>query len=606
MFEFIKARKKTSVFVGLVILAIIYLLFFKKAAVVANTYTLDTVQKGTIVNSVSGSGQVVVSSQVDIKPQASGKIVALNVKAGDSIKAGTTIAEVDATDAERAVRDARLNLQSAQVALDKILKPADDLAITQAQNAVDQAQRSLDQATKDRDLQGTTNTQDQATAYDNAYNQISTTFLDLPGMMDDLKAVRSSSDVVGDDRIPFYELILGTDAPAVLKYKADYKTAYDAYNTVYASFKSISRSSSLPQIYTLASDTLKLSNSIAINLEDARNLLRSVTSTDDYKKLSIASTINTLKSTMETDVTTINGDISKLQGYRDALDNVDQNNPVNQQKKEDAVTSAQETLKEKQDALAKLQEPADALDVRSQQLTVEQRQNSLNDAESNYSDYFITSPFDAVVATLGISLGDTVSSGTSAATLITNDMQAQVSLNEVDAANVKVGDKATMTFDALPDLTITGKVYQLDTLGTVSQGVVTYNAKIVFDTPDERVKPGMSVSADIITSIKNDVLIVPNSAIKTQGNTSYVETLDPALLTATDLQNGTATLVTTPNRVTIEVGSSNDTDTEVTSGLNDGDQIIVQTISASKTTTPGAASSVRIPGLSGGTGARGG
>ncbi|MCX6735172.1 MAG: efflux RND transporter periplasmic adaptor subunit [Candidatus Peregrinibacteria bacterium] len=602
MFEYLKTNKKKSVFLGIVILIVIYYVFFKKAAVTANTYTLGTVEKGTIVNSVSGSGQVVVSSQVEFKPQASGKIVSVNVKDGDKISAGTVIAEIDSVDAQRAVRDAKLNLESSQIALDKILKPAENLTVSQAQDAVSKAQRDLDQAKKDRNQQDLTNTQAQTTAYNNGYSAVSTAFLDVPDAVENLKRVQSTSDFSGDDHMADYGLILGPDSKFVTKFKDDYSKVYTLYNSTSASVKAVGRSADPKLQYKLIKDTLEMTKVVAENLEDARALLDAVKAYD-YSLYTIAPTVDAMKPKILLDIAAVNKDVTTMQTALDTIDNADQNNPINKQKKEDAVTLAEETLKEKQDALAKVNEPADELDVRSQKLTVEQRQNALNDAEEKYNDYFITSPFDAVVAKVSVSIGDQVSSGTTAATLITNEMQAQISLNEVDAANIKVGDKATMVFDALPELTITGKVYQIDTLGTVSQGVVTYNAKIVFDTADERVKPGMSVSADIITNVKTDILVVPNSAIKSQGGISYVETLDPSLLTADDTQAGKVTLVTVPNQANIEIGISNDTQTEITSGLKEGDQIITQTISGTASSSAqSAASSVRIPGLSTGGG----
>ncbi|MDD5433706.1 MAG: hypothetical protein PHE77_03610, partial [Candidatus Pacebacteria bacterium] len=59
---------------------------------------------------------------------------------------------------------------------------------------------------------------------------------------------------------------------------------------------------------------------------------------------------------------------------------------------------------------------------------------------------------------------------------------AEISLNEVDVAKVKIGQRAIITFDAIDELEITGKVEDVDTIGTVSQGVVSYNVKIIFDT----------------------------------------------------------------------------------------------------------------------------
>ena len=96
-------------------------------------------------------------------------------------------------------------------------------------------------------------------------------------------------------------------------------------------------------------------------------------------------------------------------------------------------------------------------------------------------------------------------------------------MNEVDVAKIKVGQKTTLTFDAIDGLSIAGEVIDIDAVGTVTQGVVNYNVKIGFDTQDERIKPGMSVSATIIIEVKQDVLLIPNSAIKSAGEAYYVE-----------------------------------------------------------------------------------
>ena len=61
---------------------------------------------------------------------------------------------------------------------------------------------------------------------------------------------------------------------------------------------------------------------------------------------------------------------------------------------------------------------------------------------------------------------------------------------------------------------------QIDAIGTVSQGVVSYNVQITFDTQDSRIKPGMSASVNIITNTQQNVLTVPNSAVKTKKGTS--------------------------------------------------------------------------------------
>jgi multidrug efflux pump subunit AcrA (membrane-fusion protein) len=174
--------------------------------------------------------------------------------------------------------------------------------------------------------------------------------------------------------------------------------------------------------------------------------------------------------------------------------------------------------------------------------------------------------------------------------LVSDQKIAEISLNEVDVAKIHVGDKTKVTFDAIENLTIEGKVAEVDQVGSVSQGVVTYNVKISFDTQDERVKSGMSVSTEIITQTKSGVITVPNSAVKTQGNTHYVEVFTEKLANATKTREITST--TAPGRKTVEVGLSNDTLTEITSGLNVGDQIVLKTTSGTtsaattRSTTP--------------------
>jgi multidrug efflux pump subunit AcrA (membrane-fusion protein) len=162
-------------------------------------------------------------------------------------------------------------------------------------------------------------------------------------------------------------------------------------------------------------------------------------------------------------------------------------------------------------------------------------------------------------------------------------------MNEVDVAKIKLGQKATIAFDAIEDLTMTGTVAEIDTIGAVSQGVVSYNIKITFDTEEALIKPGMSVSASIITDSKTDVLIIPSSAIKTQGTAKYVQMFSIPLVASAISSQGTPS-TEMPNQINVEIGISDDTSTEIISGLKEGDQIISRIITTSTTTTTQASS----------------
>jgi multidrug efflux pump subunit AcrA (membrane-fusion protein) len=129
--------------------------------------------------------------------------------------------------------------------------------------------------------------------------------------------------------------------------------------------------------------------------------------------------------------------------------------------------------------------------------------------------------------------------------------------------------------------------------------------QISFATQDDRVKSGMSVTAAIITDMAQDVVVVPNGAIKTANNgSSYVQAFDAAV-TGPVSGNQTFTTALVPNQIQIQTGLSDDTSTEIISGLKEGDIIITKSVAGTtaKTSTPsilnavaGGAGGARRPG----------
>ena len=170
-------------------------------------------------------------------------------------------------------------------------------------------------------------------------------------------------------------------------------------------------------------------------------------------------------------------------------------------------------------------------------------------------------------------------------------MRATIAISEVDISNVSLGQIATITFDALPDKTFTGTVTNVDTIGTTTQGVTTYSVEITLDAITPDLKPGMSASASIVTSTKENATLVPSTAVQTQGGQSVVQVV----------KNGAM------QTVPVTVGDSNDTETEILSGVNAGDAVVTN---PSSTATPASASGNRggfsLFGGGGGGGARGG
>lgn len=152
---------------------------------------------------------------------------------------------------------------------------------------------------------------------------------------------------------------------------------------------------------------------------------------------------------------------------------------------------------------------------------------------------------------------------------------ATVNIAESDVAKVKAGQKVTLTFDSIPDVTFTGKIAGINKLGSVSGGVTSYPATIEFDSSSDQILPNMSVSGSIITNIKDDVISVPSTAVITTPNSTSVR----------ELKNGQIT------NVPVTVGISSDTDTEIVSGVNEGDEVVTAVINPTTTTGAGTTTS---------------
>jgi HlyD family secretion protein len=566
----------------IIVLAVLYAGYYEYKKMTDTSgetrYVTAQVKNGTIVASITGSGQVSASNQVDIKPKASGDVVQVSVVSGQTVKAGAVLATLDSRDAQKAVRDAQVNLESAKLSLEKLKKPADELSTTQSENALARAKESKDNATNDL-----------ANAYENGFNTVSNAFLDLPAIMTSLQNMLYSSSpemgASGQNNIDYYAsyaAIAEQDKTKADSFRADvdakYVDARASYDKNFQDFKATNRSSDTAAIEAVITETYETTKDVAEAVKSANNLIQFYKDKLTEKNLSTKPLADTHLVNLSTYTGKTNTHLINLLGVANTITS-----------DKSTITNSTRTIDENTKSLANLKAGADALDVQSSQLSIKQRENALFDAREKLADYSVRAPFGGMIAKINVKKGDSLTNGTTVATLVTAQKIAEVSLNEVDVAKVKVGQKATLTFDAIEGLSISGAVSDIDTIGTVSQGVVTYTVKIGFDTQDERVKPGMSVSAAIIIDMKQDVLTVPSSAVKTQGDASYVEMFDAPLVQSTGTQGSLS--VVPPRQQNVQVGLSSDMETEIVSGLKEGDEVVSRTITA-KTTTAATAPSL--------------
>lgn len=238
--------------------------------------------------------------------------------------------------------------------------------------------------------------------------------------------------------------------------------------------------------------------------------------------------------------------------------------------------------------------------------------NDYKDAQAAEGDLEVVAPCCGTVTELNIEVGDSVassgggssstSSGTSATgttgttsssapVVLTDDsaLRVKLTVNEVDLPSLALGQRADVEFDALPDLTATGKVVEISDEGTNSQGVVTFDVYIALDVADASLRPAMSAAATIVTDVAKDALLVPNAAVQSDGNGGYYVQMLGA--------DGN------PVNMTVEVGLMSATQTQVLSGLSEGDVIVTATLDGE--TESSSSGGFMMPGTGMGGGPRG-
>jgi multidrug efflux pump subunit AcrA (membrane-fusion protein) len=203
-------------------------------------------------------------------------------------------------------------------------------------------------------------------------------------------------------------------------------------------------------------------------------------------------------------------------------------------------------------------------------------------------DGVITSPISGTVTNLAIASGQNVDVSTSdviaanAALIKSNDQTwVKIVVNEMEISKIEVGQEAKISVDALDNEKFQSSVMRVDGVGTNNGGIVTFGIYLLIAEESEKIRPGMTVQVDIEIERKDKVLVVSNSAIKTYQGENAVQILD----------DETGEVLYLP----VEIGSRDDINTEIISGANEGQEIIIGNSSSDNESKTGTR--VMMPGM---------
>lgn len=521
------------------------------------TPRIAPVELTSITSGVAATGALTALTEQNLGFTKGGQLTAVNVKVGDHVTAGQVLATTDPFAAQQALNQALAQLNGQQAGLTKITSSP---VVSGSQATVDQAKEIL-QRTKDQ-ADATQSADD--TAIDNARRQLSQANNVLDKAQSQLSKDKDACSSASSST-PSSPGSSGTGSPST------------------GSWGTGSTGSSSGGSSGSASTTSTASPPAAM-----MSLVSPVASATPPAACTAVAADQQAVTAAKTSVVADQGAVDAAKAKKD----------VDDQSGQLAVANAQQQLVSAQNALnsAASDRPSN---IAAQAAQVSAARAAADSAKRDLDDTTLRAPVDGVVSALNGAVGEfvTPSAGTSAlapgsdATLPgTNgassasaaaagaatparpggtqflvldnidEFQAVLAYTETDASLIAPGQKVNLTFDAVPDLNLTGSVLSVSPTGTAISSVVSYYVTVVVPKSDPRLKAGMTAQAEVITKEVPNVLAVPSSAVHNQNGKATVTVVDPGGLQRV---------------LTVQPGATGDGKTQVLSGLREGQQVVL-------------------------------
>lgn len=228
------------------------------------------------------------------------------------------------------------------------------------------------------------------------------------------------------------------------------------------------------------------------------------------------------------------------------------------------IAQAQAQVAQAQASLDRLKQGVSAAQRAISQASIDQAQLALEQARRRLGNMTIKAPWDGIVTAVNLVQGALAQPAAPAIQVADiSRFHLDVQVDEVDVAGITAGQLVSIEVDALPDIALAGRVQRVAPAAQVaSTGGVVYKVRIDIDKDDAPLKAGMSTTATIVASMRENVLLIPNRAVQLERETgrTFVERL----------VNGE------PQRVEVRLGLRDEQRVEVREGLNDGEELVIR------------------------------
>lgn len=518
-------------------------------------------QRGTVSETVTATGTVETAGRVDLAFRSAGVVAAVDVAEGDPVVEGQVLAHLDDTAQLQA-------LASARSAYAQAVANADSAPLTLAA-----AQQSLSEAERNQQLNRRTYAESVSSARE---------------ALADAEASWSESCLTPQGQCPDDAVWaqLRSAEGAVVSAQTAYDQAVQTVTTT-ASTNQVklnqaqvnvdaSRSTQVNQCNTYGSDSSQCTSAVASLRADEQAYALQVKANEAADVSGQQALVNADAAVTEANVT-----LRRLQSTlrstaadavrvaRNALDSALLAQSKGLEADRQAVQGAREAVA--QQAAAQQEVQVGPASLTPAQAAVQLAEAGLMAARQDVADTVLRASTDGVVAALDLQAGDPVTAGSTVMTVLPDaPFEIVAEFSEADALKLATGQPAVVSFDALPGTTAAGVVTAIAMLPTESatssgavasaSGVTTYSATITLDDSPAGAREGMSVGVVVTTQEVDDVVWAPTAAITTDGGISTVT-----------IREGKVDTV-----VEVTTGLAGDSGTVITSGVREGDALVIE------------------------------
>ncbi|MGB8816157.1 MAG: efflux RND transporter periplasmic adaptor subunit [Minisyncoccia bacterium] len=511
--NFIVSHKWLSAFVLIIILVIVVFVISKKSS--GTQVPTVVVQRQTITEVVSATGNVKPLSDVDLSFEKGGRVSSVPISVGDKVYAGEFLASVSNADLVASVEQATAGLKIAEANLKNLKNGSTPEQIAVSQSQVDKARIDETQAK-----------QSLINSIQDAYTKA-----------DD--SIRNKIDVMfSNPRLVNTQLLFQTNDSQL---KSDIEQKRVVLENILISWSisiiGLDNSSDIDQAEKLAISNLDATKNLLEKIALAINGLNpdsTITqATIDVWKVNVSTARSNISQTISSLAASING-------YKVAV------STFNIAKNQLAVTKSGATADQ----------------ISSIEASVEEARANIDNANAQLAKSIIRSPITGVVTNIKAKVGEVIQAGMTAISVISyGNYVVESFIPEADIAKIKIGDLATTTLDAYgSNIYFQTSVIKIDPAETIIDGVSTYKVTLKFLEKDERIRSGMTANLDILTNQKIGVLAVSARSIYSSSDKRLVKILDSSNIA---------------NEKEVKIGLRGiDGYIEIISGLKEGDKIL--------------------------------